>query len=129
MAADGYFDSFVTMKRWMENRNDGKSLATYFAEHRYRSVGIYGAGDLGRLLWAELKGSSVRVEFFVDRNAESLGQIDGVPVVAMEEITKCAPVDGLIVTPLGIVDEICGELIAILPELPVISLRDAVYEL
>ena len=26
----GYYDSFITMKRWMENRNAGKMLDAYF---------------------------------------------------------------------------------------------------
>ncbi|WP_144351384.1 nucleoside-diphosphate sugar epimerase/dehydratase [Sporomusa termitida] len=128
MASDKYFESFVTLKRWMENRNAGKNLASYFVDHHYKTVGIYGAGDLGSLLYAELKGSNIKVKYFVDRNSEGLLQVAGVPVIALNDIPKHAHIDVLIVTPIGNFDEICRDLIQIVPELSVISLKDAVYE-
>ncbi len=129
MATDIYFESFVTLKRWMENRNSGKKLDQYFLQHNYKTVGIYGAGDLGNLLLAELKDTKIRVVYFIDRNFEGLAEVAGIPVVGMDEIPKLEHIDALIVTPIGHYDEICRDLIEIAPELPIISIRDAVYEL
>ena len=129
MTDDIYYVGFVTMKRWLENRNAGKSLAEYFKEHRYRRVGIYGAGDLGRLLLAELQNSDVEVVFFVDRNAEGLVNINSIPVITLDAISNNKHIDALIVTTMDVFDQICAELIGIAPEIAVISIRDAVYEL
>jgi len=129
MADNEYFASFVTMKRWLENRNEGKSLAKYFTEHGYKRVGLYGAGELGNLLYAELRDTDIEVAYFVDKNSEGLAVVKGKPVISPEEITKHSPIDALIVTPIGNFNEICTDLIRIAPNVAVVSLRDAVYEL
>ena len=76
-------DGFVMLKRWMENRNAGKTFADYIHEYGYRTLGIYDAGELGRLLYEEIKDSDITVKYFVDRNAEGLGKIEGIPVACL----------------------------------------------
>jgi phosphoglycerate dehydrogenase-like enzyme len=125
----GYYDSFITMKRWMENRNAGKMLDAYFREHGYETIAIYGAGDLGKLLYEELKHTDIKILYFVDRNAEGLHQIEGIPVIDLDAVAENKSIDVLVVTPLRDYNVICSELIGIAPEVPIISLKDAVYEL
>jgi len=113
----------------MENRNQGKSLPEYFSQHKYRKIGVYGAGDLGGLLYAELAGSVVETAYFIDRNAEGLGNVSGIPVITMDEVIEQDAVDAIVVTPIGEFDLIVQEFLRIAPEIAVISLYDAVYEL
>lgn len=122
-------DCFITLKRWLENRNAGKNFSMYFKTCGYQSIAIYGAGDLGHLLYAELKGTDIKVSYFVDRNAEGICMIEGVPVVTIEEIKTQQEVDILIITPIGNYNSINQLLINIYPELPTISLKDIVYEM
>lgn len=121
-------DCFLTMKKWLENRNKGKTFVEYFHEYGYMNIGIYGAGDLGKLLYEEIKDSDIHVEYFVDRNGEGIGAIDGIPVLLLEEVPKMKKVDALIVTPVGNYEAICRDLVRNVPELCTISLRDAVFE-
>lgn len=121
-------DCFVTVKRWLENRNKGKTFVDYFVECGYNTIGIYGAGDLGRLLYDEIRNSNIKVQYFVDRNAEGIKAIDGIPVVMIDEIEKMNEVDILIITPIGNYNLISKLLVMKAPILRTLSLKDAVYE-
>lgn len=122
-------DSFITMKKWMENKNAGKTFVDYFHSYGYKKIGIYGAGDVGKLLYEEIKNSDIGVTYFVDRNAEGIQKIEGVPVIMIQDIEKMNKVDCLVITPLGNYNEICKVLVNHVPELPTLSMRDAVYEI
>lgn len=122
-------DCFIMMKRWMENRNNNKLLAEYFKECGYNHIAIYGAGDVGLLLFHELKNSDVTIEFFVDRNAEALENISGIPVILPKYIPKQKEVDCIIVTAVGNFEIINEMLTNNFPEIGVVSLKDIVYEM
>lgn len=121
-------DCFVTMKRWMENNNSGKKFADYLLSCGYYKVAIYGAGDIGRLLYHDVKNSDVQVMYFVDRNAESIKNIDGIQVVLPIDIVKQKDVDIMIISPVGAFDSIKRLMVDNYPEIPVLSLKEAVYE-
>lgn len=53
---------------WLQMRQRGVKLETYFMEHKYKSIGIYGMGYLGKLLLGELEKSDVKISFLIDRN-------------------------------------------------------------
>ena len=122
------WDSFVTLKRWMENRNAGKSFVDYFHDYNYKEIAIYGAGDLGRLLYDEIKTSDIEVKYFVDRNGEGLQELNGIPIVTISQIPEMKDVDAIVVTPIANYDAICHDLVKQMPEIRTISLKDAVYE-
>lgn len=128
MTGQQYFTGYVTLKRWLENRNRGKRLVEHFAQHGYKRIGVYGAGDLGMLLYAEIMGSGIEIVFFVDINAESLGEVSGIPVITVDELARQEDVDAIIVTPVDEFDTIFEELTRLVPEMAVMSLYDALYE-
>lgn len=121
-------DGFVMLKRWMENRNAGKTFADYFHGYGYRTLGIYDAGELGRLLYEEIKDSDLAVKYFVDRNAEGLGKIEEIPIVSLSKIADMEEVDALIVSPIANYDALCALLAERLPQMRTLSLKEAVYE-
>lgn len=45
---------------------------------------IYGAGILGRIFLENLRAQGLQVEYFLDRRADVLSDIDGIPVVSLE---------------------------------------------
>lgn len=126
--ANKYFDCFVTMKRWLENRNNGKTFDEYFIKCGYKEIAIYGAGDVGNLIYEEVKNSDVKVKYFVDRNGEGLGTIDEIPVITLNDIEKIEEVDIMVVSPIDNYDAICRDLLKISPNIRTLSLKDAVYE-
>ncbi len=121
-------DCFITLKRWLENRNRNKTFSDYFHQCGYRTIAIYGAGDMGRLLYEEVKNTDIAVKYFVDRNAEGLREVEGIPVIPVSEIRDGGEVDVLVITPIGNYDEICRLLARQAPEMRTLSLREAVYE-
>ncbi len=121
-------DGFITMKKWLENRNSGKTFAGYFKKYGYKNIGIYGAGDLGRLLFEEIKKSDIRVLYFVDRNAEGLFDYQGIKVIPIDKIGDMPKIDVLVITPVGNYGSISKLLANSFPELPTINLKEAVYE-
>lgn len=127
--SNGDRDGFIMIKRWLENRNAGKTFEAYFKECGYGKIAIYGAGDLGNLLYEELKDTSVRIMCFVDRNAEGLQQIDGIPVVLPQDVEQYEEVDIMVVTPVGSYGAIYKMMMENYPQIPMISLKDAVYEM
>ena len=93
-----------------------------------KKIAIYGAGDMGRLLYEEIKDSDIEVAYFADRNGEGLHQVDDIPVVPLQEIPQMEDVDGMIITPAGNYDAIYKALVKIVPEMRMIYIKDAVYE-
>lgn len=126
---NGFYDCFITLKRWLENRNSGKTWVKYFEGYGYKKIAIYGAGDVGRLLYDELKDSDIEIAYFIDRNAEGLNEISGIQVITPEEIVNQPKVDSIIISPIGDYVSICEALTRIAPNMPTVSLKDAVYEI
>lgn len=56
--------------QWIKNKIKGLSIGDHLYNKGIRTVIIYGAGDLGELLYEELKISELTVKYFVDRNAD-----------------------------------------------------------
>lgn len=121
-------DCFVTMKRWLENRNENKMFSDYFEKYGYKNIAIYGAGDLGKLLYAELKNTNIHINYFIDRNAEGINHIDEIPVIMIQDIIKMDAVDIIVITPIGNYDAISKILAKHYPKIATLSLREAVYE-
>ena len=70
-------ENFLALKRWLENRNANKTLVDYFHRYGYKTIAIYGAGDLGRLLYEEIKNSDIQVKYFIDRNGKESMKLTG----------------------------------------------------
>lgn len=122
------YDNFFMMKRWLENRNSGKMLSDFFIKSGFNKIAIYGAGDLGRLAYAELRNSDIEVTYFVDRNAAALGEVDGLDVITPSEFEKLRDTDIVVVTTAGGYDSVCGMFARNLPEIGTVPLYDAVCE-
>ncbi len=121
-------EGFLTMKRWLENRNRGKTFVEYFHDYGYKNIAIYGAGDLGRLLYDEIKDSDIQISYFVDRNGEGILENNRIKVITVDRIKDMPLVDVIVITPVGNYAEISRALAVEKPELPTISLSEAVYE-
>lgn len=126
-----YFDGYMTMKKWLENRNAGKTFVDYFHECGYESVAIYEATDMGKLLYDEIKDSDINIKYFVDSNAEGLKDIDGISVVMLQDVAKVQkdnPADILVISPVVDYDKIAKSIMHFAPEIPTLYIKDVVYE-
>lgn len=62
----GYYNM---MNYWIYSIQNGQSIGGYLNTKGYRSVAIYGMGEIGERLLADLKQNGVCVEYAIDRNS------------------------------------------------------------
>ncbi len=121
-------DTVTLLKRWLENRNKNKTFADYLKECGYISVIIFDAGEIGRLLYEEIKGTDIKVICFYDRNAEGINNIDGIEVRPLSEISYIPEADIVLVSTIFNYPDIIKIFAEINPAIRSLYLRDAVYE-
>jgi len=70
-------DHFCLLNHWLEIKNEGKSVSSYFEDMGYHHIAIYGMAELGTRLMEDLEGSSVYVDYGIDRDVCcSIGRIE-----------------------------------------------------
>lgn len=116
-------DHFQLLNHWLELKSEGKSIVTYFKEKGYQHIAIYGMAELANRLSEELSGSSVYVDYGIDRDVScSIARIDKVyfPEDDLPEI------DAIIVTPYFSFLPI-KEILEKKVDCPIISLEEVVW--
>ncbi len=114
---------FLMMDRWVEMKQKGKNLASYFEKNGYKKIAIYGMSYAGKRLLSELKESEITVMYGIDQKADEIyADIDILKIG--DELPS---VDTIIVTPVFFFDEI-EEKLSEFVNCPVISLEDVLYD-
>jgi hypothetical protein len=114
---------FQMMNQWVQVKQEGKNLASYFEKKGYKKIAIYGMHYAGETLLDELKNTDIKVAYGIDKNADLL-YVD-VDVVTMDDDLE--EVDAIVVTAITFFDEIEEKLSAKV-DCPIISLEDVLYE-
>ena len=121
--ADKHLAIMLVMNQWIINKQEGKSLVSFFEENGYKSIAIYGMSYAGETLIDELKNTNVEVVYGIDRRSESLyADID---IVSIDDSLE--NVDAVVVTAITFFDEI-EEILCEKLDCPIISLEDVLYE-
>ena len=114
---------FRMMDQWVQVKQEGKNLASYFEKNGYKKIAIYGMSYAGMTLIKELKDTDITIAYGIDKNADSIyADID---IVSMDE--KLEEVDAIIVTAITFFDEI-EEKLSTKIGCPILSLEDILYE-
>lgn len=88
---------FHLFDKWMQIKNNGKSLAVYFEDNLINNVAIYGLGAIGKRLYEELSQQSIDVVYGIDKNAEKI-RLDGLEIKTLDD--ELPDVDAVVVTPI-----------------------------
>lgn len=118
-------DHFQLLNHWLEIKNEGKSVVTYFKEMGYRHIAIYGMAELANRLSEELSESSVHIDYGIDRDiCCSIARIDKVyfPDDNLPET------DAIIVTPYSSFESI-KTILAKKVNCPIISLEEVIWSI
>lgn len=115
----GYYE---ILNRWLILKQEGKSLEKYFLDNDYKSIAIYGMGELGNRLYDELKSSNVEVKYAMDANYS--GKYSELEIKALED--DLPQVDIIVVTAIFAFDDIENNLKRVTSS-DIISLENAVY--
>ncbi|MGB8454200.1 MAG: hypothetical protein WCD89_17950 [Anaerocolumna sp.] len=121
---DKFRDYYNLVNQWLVLKNEGKRLDKYFINHGYKSIAIYGMGELGNRLYEELKDSEIKIKYAIDKNAEST--YSELEVIGLEEDME--EVDVIVVTATFAFEDIEEELKGKV-NYQMISLEDVVYDL
>ena len=102
----------------------GMTLAEYFISNRFERIAIYGTKELGLSLMRELRGTEIRVDYFIDKN--DIIEIDGIKTVKPEDNIKS--VDVIVVTSVHYFSDIREEL-RNRTDSKVVSIEDVIFSL
>ena len=114
------------LEKWLFDRQNGCRLEDYLIKHGIYIVGIYGYGVLGRLLYKELKESSVTIKCIFDRNLRQ--GPENIPVINPSKKMDLLGMDAIIVTPICEFEKIKEEL-KITNSVRILSLEDILAEI
>lgn len=107
--------------QWLEVKQKGKSLATWFLKKGYRKIAIYGMGDLGNRLYCELLDSDVCVKYGIDKNK---GMYSKLQIIDADEITD--DIDAIVVSVAYAYDAIEEDLSKRV-NIPIVNIMEPVY--
>lgn len=119
-----YLALFLMMNQWVKIKQEGKFLSSYFEENGYNEIAIYGIGYAGKTLIDELKGSSIKIKYGIDRKADNI--YEEFNVISPQD--KLENVDVIIVTAIKSFNDI-EEILSEKVNCPIISLEDILYEM
>lgn len=88
---------FHILNHWLDLRQQGKKLTSFFCDNLIKNIAIYGMGALGERLYNELKNSEVIVKYAIDRIADQKNRQD-LKIYSSEEKTF-PEIDAIVVTP------------------------------
>lgn len=117
-------DYYYLLNEWLKLKQEGTSLESFFLQHDFKTIAIYGMGELGNRLKDELKNSEVVISYGIDKNLSST--TSDLKIVTMDN--QLEPVDVIVVTAIfdfsNIKDELENEV-----DCKVISLEEVVHGL
>lgn len=116
----GYYNM---LNQWLCIKQEGKSLDVYFKENGYKTVAIYGMGEMGNRLYDELKNTEIEVKYAIDKNAACT--YSELQVLELED--ELPEADVIVVTATFAFEEIEEELSGKVT-MPIVSLENVVYE-
>lgn len=120
--SDKHLALFLMMNQWVKVKQQGKKLSSYFEEHEYKKIAIYGMSYAGETLANELKDSDIELAYGIDQRAGLYSYID---IVNADD--PLPEVDAIVVTAITFFDEI-AEKLRDKVTCPIISLEDVLYE-
>lgn len=116
-------DDYWLLNHWLEIKNEGKSVASYFMDKGYHHIAIYGMAELGNRLMEDLEGSPISVDYGIDRNiCNSIARIREIyyPEDNLPET------QAIVVTPYAAFEAI-RKLLETRVDCPIISLEEVVW--
>lgn len=120
-----YFQWYKALHQWIVIQQDRGRISDYFKNNNYKSVIIYGMGELGMLLLRELEDTDIEIPYVIDQNAGSI-TARGKKIVTLKEIREDA--DVVVVSVIDKFDVIKADIEKYV-NVPVVSLEDVLFSL
>lgn len=118
-------DHFQLLNHWLEIKHEGKSVSSYFEEMGYHHIAIYGMAELANRLSEDLSGSSICIDYGIDRDiCCSITRIDKV-YYPEDDLPET---DAVIVTPYSSFETI-KRIVEKKVSCPIISLEEVIWSI
>ena len=101
-----FIEYYFLLVLWIRKKQKGKRISEYLLNNGISRIAIYGMKEIGELLYDDLRGSSISVEYIIDKDADSI--FSDIRIVTPEK--ELDDVDMIIVTPVFYYDEINNSL-------------------
>jgi lactate dehydrogenase-like 2-hydroxyacid dehydrogenase len=121
---DKFRNYYNILNQWLLLKQEGRSIEKWFLDKGYKTIAIYGMGELGNRLYNDLKNTSVIVKYAIDKNTQ--GSEADIDIVDLDDYFE--EVDVVIVTATFAFFEVCKDLDGKINS-PIISLEDVVFEI
>ena len=99
---DKFKKYYNLLNQWLALKQQGKSLEMYFLENQYKTIIIYGMGEIGNRLYEELKNSRIEIKYAIDKNV--IIEYDDLEIMELSNSMEQA--DVVVVTAIFAFDEI-----------------------
>lgn len=119
---------YKLLLNWDLSDVHNEKLCAYMLECGYKNIMIYGAGDLGKVLYSKI-ATHVNVCAFIEK-APKADYIENVPIFSCNKATKqMNQIDCIVVTPIFDFLSIQQDLSNIDGNIPIVSLDELIYNL
>lgn len=119
------FKTYYNMlNQWLLLKQEGKKLEEFFLSQGYKSIAIYGMGEMGNRLCDELKNSEVKIKYAIDKETICCDY----EIEVLEPDEDLEAVDVIVVTAVFVYEEI-EAMLSEKANHPIISLEDVIYQL
>lgn len=124
-----YYTYYKMLNQWKKNITEGRRVSNYLIDKGLNTIAIYGIGEVGKLLFEELKQDQLQISYFIDTaGGKELKETYGIKIVSLREISLQEKVDAIIVTPVYSFESIYDSLVDENIESIILSLEDIIFK-
>ncbi len=121
--SDKHLILFRMMNQWVNVKQQGINLSSYFEKAGYKNIAIYGMSYAGETLLAELRETATQVVYGIDQRADRLF----LEVDVVKPNDRLEKVDAIVVTAISFFDDIKEDL-GKKVDCPIISLEEVLAD-
>lgn len=112
-------------EKWLILAERGDSIRQFFEARNIKEIAVYGYGNIGKHLVAQLSGSDINIKYVLDKRKDCI-ITDNIPCYPL--LGKIQSVDAIVITPICEYMEIKNTLKRV-TSAELISIEDIIYEL
>lgn len=125
-----YRRKYDVLYKWMLCDIHDRSIVEVLQSQEIRRVAIYGAAELGVILYRKLQNSPIEIDCFIDKFSMATHYgVEDIEIIKPRELGKRSNIDLIIIAVTNVVDAIKRDLDELGNQIPVISLEDIVMDM
>lgn len=125
-----YRRKYDILYKWMLCDIHNRDIVGALCSQGIRRVAIYGAAELGVILYRKLQNSQIQVDCFVDKYSMMTHYgVEDVEIIKPWDLKKRSNIDLIIIAVTNVVEEIKRDLDKLGNLIPVMSLEDIVMDM